>query len=119
MDILTLSDSTFGFGSEISPTFILWLHLVDDNYILCHPFLRDNLFSITKTHKASMEQIADLYTMENTAEATASTSRNTGSRNANGGTFARLQQALACIGMLEQDLAAERAAHQNDLVGMA
>ena len=35
-----------------------------------------------------MEQIADLYAMEHTAEATASTSRNTGSRNANGGIFA-------------------------------
>ena len=66
-----------------------------------------------------MEQIADLYAMEHTAEATASTSRNTGSRNANGGIFAQLQQALARIGVLEQDLAAERAACQNDLVGMA
>ena len=66
-----------------------------------------------------MEQIADLHAMENTAKATASTSRNTGSRNANGGIFAQLQQALTCIGMLEQDLAAERATRQNDLVGMA
>ena len=66
-----------------------------------------------------MEQIADLYAMENTAEATASMSRNTGSRNANGRIFAQLQQALAHIGMLEQDLAAERAARQNDLVGTA
>ena len=63
-----------------------------------------------------MEQIADLYAMENTVEATASTSRNTGSRNANGGIFVQLQQALARIGVLEQDLAAERAARQNDLV---
>ena len=66
-----------------------------------------------------MEQIADLYAMENTVEATASTSRNTGSRNANGGVFVQLRQALARIGMLEQDLAAERAACQNDLVGTA
>ena len=66
-----------------------------------------------------MEQIADLYAMEHTAEATASTSRNTGSRNANGEIFAQLQQALARIGVLEQDLAAERAARQNDLVGTA
>ena len=66
-----------------------------------------------------MEQIADLYAMEPTAKATASTSRNTGSRNANGGLFARLQQELTQIGVLEQDLAAERAACQNDLVGMA
>ena len=66
-----------------------------------------------------MEQIADLYAIEHTAEATASTSRKTGSRNANGGIFAQLQQALARIGMLEQDLAAERAARQNDLVGTA
>ena len=66
-----------------------------------------------------MEQIADLYAMENTAEVTASTSRNTGSRNANGGIFEQLQQALARIGMLEQGLAVERAACQNDLVGMA
>ena len=57
--------------------------------------------------------------MENTVEATASTSSNTGSRNANGGIFAQLQQALARIGMLEQDLAAERATYQNDLIGMA
>ena len=57
--------------------------------------------------------------MENTIEATASMSRNTGSRNANGGMFVQLQQALARIGVLEQDLAAERAAHQNHLVGMA
>ena len=64
-----------------------------------------------------MEQIADLYTMDNTAEATASTSRNTGSRNANRGPFAQLQQALARIGVLQQDLAAERAARRNDLVG--
>ena len=84
MEILTLSDSAFGFGSEKSPTFIFWLYFVDNNYILCRPFLCDHLFSITKTLKASMEQIADLYTMENTAEATASTSRNTGNRNANG-----------------------------------
>ena len=66
-----------------------------------------------------MEQIANLYAMENTVKATASTSGNTGSRNANGGIFAQLQQALAHIGMLEQDLAAERAARQNDLVRMA
>ena len=66
-----------------------------------------------------MEQIADLYAMENTAEATASMSRNAGSRNANGEIFAQLQQALARIGIFEQDLAAERAARQNDLVGMA
>ena len=66
-----------------------------------------------------MEQIADLYAMEQTTGATASTSRNTGSRNSNGGIFVQLQQALAHIGVLEQDLAAERAAHQNDLLGMA
>ena len=66
-----------------------------------------------------MEQIADLYAMENTVKATASTSRNTGSRNANGGIFMQLQQVLARIGVLEQDLATERAACQNDLVGMA
>ena len=66
-----------------------------------------------------MEQIADLYAMENTIEAIASTSRNTGSRNADGGIFAQLQQALTRIGVLEQDLASERAACQNDLVGTA
>ena len=66
-----------------------------------------------------MEQIADLYAMENTAKATVSMARNTGSRNANGGIFAQSQQALACIGVLEQDLAAERATRQNDLVGTA
>ena len=117
--MLTLSDSAFGFGSEISYTFILWLYFVDDNHILCRPFLCDQLFPITKARKASMEQIADLYAMDNTVKATASTSRNTGSRNANGGLFAQLQQALAWIGMLEQDLAMERAARQNNLVGAA
>ena len=66
-----------------------------------------------------MEQISDLYAMENTAKATASTAKNTASRNANGGILAQLQQALARIGVLEQDLAAERAARQNDLVGTA
>ena len=66
-----------------------------------------------------MEQIADLYAMENTAEATASMASNTGSRNANGGVFVQLQQALARIGVLEQDLAAERATRQNVLVGTA
>ena len=66
-----------------------------------------------------MEQITNLYAMEHTAKATASTSRNTGSRNANGGIFVQLQQALARIGVLEQDLAVERAACQNDLVGTA
>ena len=66
-----------------------------------------------------MEQIADLYAMKNTVKATASMSRNTGSRNANGGIFAQLQQVLTRIGVLEQDLDVERAAHQNDLVGTA
>ena len=66
-----------------------------------------------------MEQIANLCALDNTIEATASTSRNTGSRNANGRLFAQLQQALIRIGMLKQDLAAERAACQNDLVGAA
>ena len=68
-------------------TFIFWLYFFDDNHILYRPFLCDHLLSITKTWKASMEQIANLYAMENTAEATASTSRNTGSRNSNGGLF--------------------------------
>ena len=44
--------------------------------------------SITNARKASMEQTADLYAMENTIEATASTSRNTGSRNSNEELFA-------------------------------
>ena len=35
-----------------------------------------------------MEQIADLYALENTAEATASTSRNMGSMNENAGLLA-------------------------------
>ena len=35
-----------------------------------------------------MEQIADLYALENIAKATASTSRNVGNRNANGELFA-------------------------------
>ena len=88
MEILTLLDSTFGFGRKKSLTFISGFNFFDDNHILYRPFLCDQLFPITKAHKASMEQIADLYAMENTVEATASTSRNTGSRNANGGLFA-------------------------------
>ena len=74
-------------GSEISPNFIFWLYFSDDSSILCRPFHCDQFSSITKTRKASMEQIADLYTMENTTKATASTSRNTGSRNENGELF--------------------------------
>ena len=84
----TLSDSTFGFGSEISYTFIFWLYFLDDNHIMSHSPPCNLLHSITKAHKASMEQIADLYALDNTIEATVSTSRNTGSSNANGGLFA-------------------------------
>ena len=50
-------------------------------------FLRPAV-SIQTTRIASMEQIADLYAIENTAEATASTTRTTGSRNSNVGILA-------------------------------
>ena len=88
LDIHHLSDSTFGFGSEIPSNFVFWLSFLDVSPILCRPFPCDHLRSIKTAQKASMEQIADLYAMEQTAEATASTSRTTGTRNANGGLFA-------------------------------
>ena len=43
---------------------------------------------IQNTQIASMEQIADLYALDNTAEATASTTRTIGSRNSYVGLFA-------------------------------
>ena len=113
------SDSTFGFESKKIHFFHFLVAILLQQFYTVLPIPLRLAISIQKTRIASMEQIADLYALEHTAEASASTSRTTGSRNFNVGLFASLYQALARIGVLEQDLAADRATRQNALEGAA
>ena len=57
LDTIHPSDSTFGFGSKISYTFIFWFYFFDDNHILCRPFLCHQLFQSQRHVKPAWSKL--------------------------------------------------------------